>query len=170
MDQARLSKMPTELGEQFSITWRGDPPQMLPADIPLWQQFLNEYAATFLHFYYQVKVGGPDLTNIDASPEMKKMYYQATAKRIDAIAEKKDRIWIIEVASKPYLRAIGQILTYRYLWNQDPKIDKPPIDTILCWSIDKDLEMVLKHYRVQIVKLKPKPLTYAEQKAEHLTG
>lgn len=159
--------MPTELGQRFDITWRGDPPQMLPADIPLWQRFLDLYSQTFLHFYYQVKVGGPDLTNIDASPEMKKMYYQATAKRIDAIGEKPDRIWIIEVASKPYLRAVGQILTYRFLWNLDPKIKKPVDDVILCWDIDKDLEMVLRHYGVKIVTIKPVPTTYAEQKRGH---
>jgi hypothetical protein len=145
--------MPTELGEPFAITWRGDPQQMLPPDVPLWHLFLDRYAGNFERFFYNVRVGGPDMTSIDADEAMKKMWYASTAKRIDAIGEKKDEIWIIEVASSPYLRAVGQSLSYLFLWNEDPKIDKPAKMVLLCYFIDSDLERILKHYGVMIVKM-----------------
>jgi hypothetical protein len=147
--------MPTELGEPFEITWRGDPQQMLPPDVPLWHLFLDRYAGNFERFFYNVRVGGPDMTNVDASEAMKKMWYASTAKRIDAIGEKKDEIWIIEVASSPYLRAVGQMLTYHFLWDLDPKINKPVKDVLLCYFIDSDLRKVLEHNKVTVLTIDP---------------
>ena len=150
--------MPTELGEAYKITWRGDPQQMLPPDVPLWNLFLDRYASNFERFFYNVRVGGPDMTNIVADEAIKKMWYASTAKRIDAIGEKKNEVWIIEVAASPYLRAVGQCLSYKFLWNEDPKIDKPAKMILLCYFIDSDLERILKHYGVTIIALeKPTP-------------
>jgi len=147
--------MPTDLGPEFQITWRGDPQQMLPSDVPLWHLFLDRFAWKFDHFYYNVKVGGPDISKIQADPKLAKMWYDVTAKRIDAIGETKKDIWIIEVASSPFLRAVGQCLSYKFLWELDPKINKPARMVLLCYSLDRDLTMVLKHYGVEIIEIQP---------------
>ena len=147
--------MPTELGDPFAITWRGDPPQLLPPDKPLWGLFLDKYAAQFERFYYNVRVGGPDISKVKADYAMAKMWYASTAKRIDVLAERTDEIWIIEVASSPYLRAVGQILSYHFLWDLDPKINKPVKDVLLCYNIDSDLRKVLTQYKVQIITIEP---------------
>jgi len=143
--------MPTELGNPFEITWRGDPQQMLPADVPLWHRFLDRYASNFERFFYNVRVGGPDVSKIEGDEVLKRMWYLNTAKRIDAIGEKENELWIIEVASSPYLRAVGQMLTYHFLWDLDPKINKPVKDVLLCYYLDSDLEKVLKHHRVEVL-------------------
>jgi hypothetical protein len=145
--------MPTELGEPFEITWRGDPQQMLPADVPLWHRFLDRYASSFERFFYNVRVGGPDVSKIEGDEVLKRMWYLNTAKRIDAIGEKENELWIIEVASSPYLRAVGQMLTYRFLWDLDPKINKPVKDVLLCYYLDSDLEKVLKHHKVEVLTI-----------------
>lgn len=145
--------MPTELGESFLTTWRGDPAQMLPPDVPLWRLFLDRYASNFERFFYNVRVGGPDISKIKGDVALAKMWYASTAKRIDAIGEKKNELWIIEVAASPYLRAVGQCLSYLFLWNEDPKIDKPARMILLCYFIDSDLERILKHYGVEIIKI-----------------
>lgn len=147
--------MPTDLGEAFSIAWRGIPEQMLPADVPLWHAYLDRAAYKYDRFYYNVKVGGPDLTKITADEGLKKVWYQANAKRIDVLAEKETSLEIIEVASSPYLRAVGQCLTYKFLWDQDPKINKPAKMVLLCWYLDFDLESVLKAHRVEVIQLDP---------------
>lgn len=149
--------MPTEIGRPYEITWRGDPQQMLPADVPLWHLFLDHYAGNFERFFYNVRVGGPDLTSIDADEAIKKMWYASTAKRIDAIGEKKNEIWIIEVASSPYLRAVGQCLSYKFLWDEDPKINKPAKMVLLCYFLDSDLRKVLQANKVEVLTIEPKP-------------
>lgn len=131
---------------------------MLPADVPLWTAFLDRYASLFLRFYYNVRVGGPDISKIKSELSMAKMWYASTAKRIDAIGETEKDLWIIEVASSPYLRAVGQCLSYRFLWDEDPKINKPSKMVLVCYYLDSDLERILKHYSVEIIKL-PSPQT-----------
>ena len=87
---------------------------------------------------------------------MKKVWYQANAKRIEMfLAEKQTSLEIIEVASSPYLRAVGQCLTYKFLWDQDPKINKPAKMVLLCWFLDFDLETVLKAHQVDVIQLTP---------------
>jgi hypothetical protein len=155
VDLKELSIMPTDIGQEFSVTWRGDPAQMLPPDVPLWHLFLDRYGSQFIRFFYNVRVGGPDMTKVIADEAMKKMWYASTAKRIDAIGEKKDELWIIEVASSPYLRAVGQCLSYRFLWNEDPKINKPAKMVLLCYFLDSDLRKVLEHYKVMVLTIEP---------------
>lgn len=150
--------MPTELGEPFQITWRGDPAQMLPPDVPLWHRFLDRYASYFERFYYNVRVGGPDMNKVNVSEALKKMWYASTAKRIDAIGEMKNELWIIEVASSPYLRAVGQCLSYKFLWEEDQKIEKPSKMILLCPYLDSDLRRILEHYKVSIITI-PNPQT-----------
>ena len=145
--------MPTDLGEPFLITWRGDPQQMLPADVPLWHLFLDRHAWEFERFYYNVRVGGPDISSIKGDLAIAKCWYAATAKRIDVIAEKKKEIWIIEVASAPYIRAVGQCISYPFLWKQDPKIKKPFKMVLLCYYLDADLKRVLDNYKVKIITI-----------------
>ena len=98
------------------------------------------------------------MSKIVADEAMKKMWYASTAKRIDAIGEKEKEIWIIEVASSPYLRAIGQCLSYLFLWNEDPKISKPAKMVLLCYFIDSDLRRILEQYKITIITIeKPTP-------------
>ena len=58
---------------------------------------------------------------------MVKMCYATTAKRIDAIVQFENEIWLIELAQPPGLRAIGQLATYITLYAEDPKFPKPAI-------------------------------------------
>lgn len=126
---------------------------MLPSDVPLWHLFLDRYASNFERFFYNVRVGGPSFEGLNVDAAMAKMWYASTAKRIDAIGEKKGEIWIIEVASSPYLRAVGQCLSYKFLWEEDPKIKKPAKMILLCYYLDSDLTRILKHYKVQILTI-----------------
>ena len=147
------TKMPTELGNPFETTWRGTPEQMLTSDVPLWHKFLDHFSTKFLKFYYNVRVGGPDVSKIEGDEAIKRMWYLNTAKRLDAIGETANTLWIIEVASSPYLRAVGQMLSYQFLWEKDPKIKKPIKSVLICPYLDSDLQSILLHYGVFICKI-----------------
>ena len=140
--------MPTELGQEFSPLWRGRYPHMLEADYPVWTLFLDRNPALFERIYYDVRIGGVYPVPEIGDEIMRKMYYDVSAKRIDALGEMKDEIWIIEVADRPGLRAVGQLQTYVALWFDDPKIMKPVKPVLVCRSIDADLERSLAFYGV----------------------
>lgn len=131
--------MPTELGEPYSLTWRGDPPHMLKADLPIWYRFLDKYGSPFIRVYYDVLLGGPFLTEEDRKDPLKKDWRYLTAKRMDALAELLEEIWLIEVVHVAGMRSLGQCQAYLELWLLDPKIDKPPRKVLIAETIDDDL-------------------------------
>lgn len=131
--------MPTELGRPFSIDWRGNPPHMLAPDIPVWYRFLDVYGFMFKKLYYDAYVGGFFFSSKKLLDPFQRMWRANTAKRIDALVETEKNVLIIEVSLVPGLRAIGQLEVYRYLWLEDPKIEKPALRLLVCQGIDNDV-------------------------------
>lgn len=138
--------MPTEIGDPFQQSWRGSYPSMLQEDVPVWEQFLNHNPGLFDRIYYNVRIGGVLPTPDQGDEKMRRMFWMNTAKRIDALGVTKDELWIIEVAARPGLRALGQLQTYLALWFEDPKIHMPTKGVLVCQSIDEDLQRSLQFY------------------------
>ena len=131
--------MPTTLGRPFSVDWRGKPPHMLFPDIPVWYSWLAKYGQFIDTLYYDCLVGGPWFAPGAGPDKFRKQWAYNISKRIDAIAEFEDEVWIIEVTTSPGLRAIGQLMTYWALWLEDAKIDKPEKLVLVCSAVDRDL-------------------------------
>jgi len=147
--------MPTTLGKPFSVDWRGKPPHMLFPDIPVWYAFLKTYGSLFTNLYYDCFLGGPTLTPEEEKDPMKRMWRSNTVKRIDAIAELPNEIWIIEVSTYPGPRSLGQLMTYQALWIEDPKIMKPEKMCLVCGGLDTDIGPSAAKFGVQIYVIPP---------------
>ena len=145
--------MPTVLGRKYDIFWRGKYPQMLNEDFPIWKRYLKAHGEEYLWFYYNVYVDGQLPTNPNIPEKLKEGWWKSTAKRIDAIGEKENEIVIIEITTRPGFRAIGQILTYRYLWNKDPLIRKPVRNLLVGHMLDDDLEAVLSEMGIDYIEI-----------------
>jgi len=145
--------MPTELGEAYEPSNDISPPQMLPEDVPVWQKFRRIFGELFERFYYNVKVGGQDIRDPGIPENIRKSWYYSTAKRIDAIGETKNEVWIIEVAANPGLRAVGQILTYASLWALDNKIAKPAVSVIVVDTMEQDLRFACSVQGVRVMEV-----------------
>jgi hypothetical protein len=117
---------------------------MLQEDYAVWESFLAQNASQFLRIYYDVRLGGVYPGPEYGDEKMRKSFYEVTAKRIDALGELENEIWIIEVASRPGLRATGQLLTYLALWFDDMKITKPVKAVLVANSVDDDLRRALQ--------------------------
>lgn len=112
---------------------------MLDPDIPVWYRFLEKWGFLFTNLYYDCLLGGPLLSPDQMEDPMWRMWRANISKRADAIAELENEIWIIEVAQRPGLRAIGQLMTYLALWTEDPQITKLEIPVLVCQELDTDL-------------------------------
>ena len=115
---------------------------MLAPDIPVWYRFLQEHASSFTHLYYDCLLGGPVGSPPDEQEPMDRMWRALTSKRADVIAETETEVWLIEVASTPGMRSLGQLLTYHSLWTEDPKISKPVRLVLVANELDPDIEPV----------------------------
>ncbi|MBA7607360.1 hypothetical protein ES703_14519 [subsurface metagenome] len=112
---------------------------MLKPDVPVWYRFLEKWGHVIINLYYDCMLGGPALSPEEAKDPFKRMWRANLAKRADAIAELEKEVWIIEVSDTPGLRAIGQLLTYLSLWQEDPAIAKIERAVLVCNFVDTDL-------------------------------
>jgi hypothetical protein len=128
---------------------------MLYPDIPVWYTFLSQYGSLFINLYYDCFVGGPVLTPEEELDPLKRMWRSNTVKRIDVLAELADEIWIIEVATSPGPRSLGQLMTYQALWLEDTKIMKPEQMCLVCGSIDTDIGPSAAKFGAKIFVIPP---------------
>jgi len=142
--------MPTTLGRRYEIDWRGNPPHMLLPDIPVWYRFLEKYGPYIRALYYDCLLGGPFLSPEQEQDPFQRMWRFNTSKRADAIVEVSTEVWIIEVASYPGLRAVGQLQVYQSLWIEDPKIIKPERLALVAERIDNDLGAACGKFGIQV--------------------
>ncbi len=145
--------MATDIGTYYSPLWRGKYPHMLREDYPVWNRFLDKYGEKIQKIYYDVRVGIVGTNTQGFEEKWAKVYRAVSAKRIDALVEFENEVWLVEVASGPGLRAVGQLATYVALYAEDPKIPKPMVPYLVCESLDPDLAKALKLYSMGAIQV-----------------
>ena len=88
------------------------------ADKAIWVRYLMQGGAAYAPFSYDLRVGhgveAPRGTGIIGT----KAAYALTTKRIDVVCYRGNTVRIIEVKQRAGLSAIGQLIGYRDLYNQ----------------------------------------------------
>lgn len=85
------------------------------ASIALWRRWLELYEDRFERFFYNVRVGAGVRPPADISPEMKRDWWALTALRIDAVAERENQTWCIEIAERPSTKILGSLQLYTHV-------------------------------------------------------
>jgi len=126
-------------------------PHMMPADIPVWERFLEAYGDAFIGFDYDVRVGEGIKPPPEVEDEFKKMWRELTKKRIDVVGYRDDYIAVIEV--KPYARlsALGQAIAYRELYLRYFSPPQPVRALVVCERVDPDVMEVFEQYDVDVI-------------------
>ena len=88
---------------------------MLPASVTLWRQWLTLYEDRFEAFYYNVRVGAGVRPPADTRPDMVRAWWADTALRIDAVGERENQTWVIEIAERPSAKILGNLQLYSHL-------------------------------------------------------
>lgn len=108
-------------------------PHLLPADVDLWERFMDRYPSFFLSLEYDVHVGGA----IDVRPwwsnEDIKTFSHLASKRIDVVGHTAGEIYIIEIKPEAGVSAIGQLISYELLYK---KRFGPTDPLVLCLITD----------------------------------
>jgi len=112
---------------------------MLKTDIPVWWRFVEQYELYIKEIYYDVEVGGIALTPEQQKDPIWRAWQRDVAKRIDALCVTDRGLWIVEVSKIPSIRALGQLLLYKELWREDPKLPGPVELLLVCEDIDADM-------------------------------
>lgn len=124
---------------------------MSRADTRVWRRFLARGSVSFNRLDYDVSLGGKGAAAVPSSSDYYGMWAQLMKKRVDVVGWVSGQVWIIEVKPVANLAALGQVLAYRFLYNEErrPRVETLPI--VVCGSLDADLGPVYDYYGVQVL-------------------
>ena len=83
------------------------------------------------------------------SENEKNLWNRLTSKRIDAVAETPDTIYVIEIKDRLRPSAVGQALTYKTLYTEQFNPTKPVTAAIIARYGDPDMQHVCDTYQIK---------------------
>ena len=109
----------TKMRGKFPFEIQSWYPHMKPADVHLWEKFIRANAGFFDSVDYDFPIGrGPDWLDVEGD-ELAKKQEILYKKKVDVVGYIGDIVWLIEVKPQAGSNALGQILSYEILFNDD---------------------------------------------------
>lgn len=134
------------------VSFTGNYPHMAKLDRAVWERYRAAHAADFLGFYYDVALGGYQLTGLGLDEPTLLGWQYNTALKIDVAARTADQIWVIEVRPAATVSALGAAVTYTLVADRDNVFDLPLVPCILCESIQPDVEWACSRLGVTVLR------------------
>lgn len=135
----------------FQALGRSEFAHMSKADSAVWRAFLAVNPWRFDSIAYDVQVGGKAAGALDDSEGLKPMWESLLKKRIDAVAFRGGEVWTIEVKPLANMAALGQSLSYRFLWDHKPGQQRKARAVVVCSRVDADIDVIFPVYDVSVV-------------------
>ena len=126
-------------------------PHMRPADVLIWERFLEAHRGEFDSFAYDVAVGSPYTPPEDWSNSQKIAAIWLSKKKIDVVGFQGKKRFIIEVKPSAMSSAIGQALCYLELYKVAFGKDLELIPAIVTDVRGPDFEFLCKMLGVLIL-------------------
>jgi hypothetical protein len=73
-----------------------------------------------------------------------------TQRRIDVLAERQEKLWIVEVKKDPGVSVIGQLIAYDVMLDEIIKIGTPSTLAVIANRCDPDLKRVLAKFNIKL--------------------
>ena len=121
---------------------------MSKGDSYLWSKFLANGPKLYNTYEYDVRVG-QGVTLPDASPEwLRKSARDLSRKRIDVVAHSNQHTAVIEVRMHAKANVLGDLISYKYLYQATFNPIKRVIPVLITNSVDADLLISLRELRI----------------------
>ena len=140
--------MPTVLGRRFPPITTTYPPHMSPEDYKLFKRWMIDAFRSAINVYYDVGLGEGSPSGMELDPSMLKMWQKVTQKRADVVVEYLEYVDIVELRFNATSNAIGRLLSYRMLWQDDPPINKTAFFSLVSNRFDPDLERLAGEHNI----------------------
>jgi len=119
-------------------------PGLLPREIIILRNWLKLQESKYDRFDYNVRVGQGMDPGPSFSDEVRQDAILNTQKRIDAVGYRGLHVTLIEVKDRAGFSAVGQLVGYRELWQQEHRDGPPPQLLLISNRVQPDLLPVLK--------------------------
>lgn len=117
----------------------------------IWTRFLKQTELEFTKVTYDLHLGTGVLP-LPSDPEyMRRLLSAVTKKRVDAVGETETDIWIFEVKPRISMSALGQLVTYFELYQQEHRPVKPVMLAAIGEREAPDIRAAFELYAVNII-------------------
>lgn len=105
-------------GRIYPPSWRGRFPHLMPLDQAIWRRFLDVHGGEFLGYQYDITLGegAEPLSNFNERD--RRLLWMMTVKRADCLCIRPDALFLVEVKPRLGMAAVGQLVTYKALWER----------------------------------------------------
>lgn len=114
-----------DLGPKYQLDILRVPPHMSTEDYQLFKRWRSVYAADNPAVYYDVGIGPEADTPPAADATIKTMWTRLNQKRLDVLLDLGDRWIIVELRDRANANAVGRLLQYQQLWEDDAPDVRP---------------------------------------------
>jgi len=121
---------------------------MSKGDAYLWSKFNDKYPDFFTNVKYNIRVGNAVSLPKDYPEWLKVSAYALSRKRIDVVANRFKKIYIIEVRVNAKPDVLGTLINYKQLYEVFYKPIIPVIPFLISNFIDTDLLITLQTHRI----------------------
>ena len=133
-------------------TWiRTHYPHMLADEARIWTKFLQTTELEFINITYDVHLGAGVLPLPTDPTYMRDLLSAVTKKRVDAVAETKEDIWLFEVKPRISMSALGQLVTYFELYQAEYRPTKGVMLAAIGEREAPDIRPAFDLYAVNII-------------------
>jgi len=114
-------------------------PHMLGEDTAVWTRFLESGDFELKEVWYDVHVGQTVFLPVGTDSLVKRIANGVTRKRIDVVAIVDSVYWVIEIKPLATMFAMGQVLVYERLFEEEftPALEVWPV--LVCDRVDDDV-------------------------------
>jgi len=126
-------------------------PNMARHDGALWERYLKNAAALWRGVCYDIRLGGLETADKDATETEKYMWRKNTAERIDVVADRGSEHWVIEIRPNAKLGALGSAIGYVLLAQREPWTTLPLVPAVLTDNCAPDFRWVADQLGVQVI-------------------
>lgn len=126
-------------------------PHMKPADVVIWQRFIEKYPGMYDRVSYDVPVGTPPDFNTVVNPVTGGDAIALYKQKIDVVGFIADQIDIIEVKPQAGTKALGQAAGYAHMYARDFEPAVIPRAVVVTDRLTPDLEYVARKLGVLLI-------------------
>jgi hypothetical protein len=114
-------------------------PHLLSADSEVWDKFLEAEGHRLKEVWYDVHVGGAVESGAEADSVLGRVAAGVSRKRIDVVVRVGAGYWVVEVKPVADMGALGQVVTYARLFEEEYRPDGEVWPVVVCDKADSDV-------------------------------
>ena len=135
-----------------AATWiRSSYLHMRSDEARIWTKFLDTTDLVFEKITYDLHLGAGVLPLPTDPDYMRHLLSAVTKKRVDAVGETREDIWIFEVKPRISMSALGQLVTYFELYQEEYRPLKPLMLAAIGEREAPDIRSAFNLYAVNII-------------------